>query len=126
MDLYHADPGWDSYIREIKQLPPHVDRRAGIDEIGGIPLGFYRSMGESRGQKEDYRLALADGTGIHIRVYADHYMGHWDKRDPKRDALGHLLHDSPHWLVGVAAASMAGLYALHRYKSGRDCRVDAK
>ena len=44
---------------------------------------------------------------LHIREYADHYTVHVDKADPRRDPIGHLVHDAPEMLAGLAAGAVA-------------------
>ena len=46
---------------------------------------------------------------LHIREYTDHYTVHVDRVDPRRDPLGHLIHDAPEALGGLAAGLAAGV-----------------
>ena len=46
-------------------------------------------LGEKNGSKKQYRYG-----NLHIREYDDKYLVHVDKVDPRRDPLGHLVHDA--------------------------------
>jgi len=63
-----------------------------------IDYGFTRSIGDLQGQIADYRLLMADGKSIHLRVFNDCFKLHWDYRDPRVDPWGHLVFDAPHWV----------------------------
>lgn len=101
MNLSYIDPRWLVMIQTVKLLKPHVDMRIEFWEVGSIPNIFERRMGDGDGQLEDYGYRLTDGSGIHLKVYPDHYKMHWDKRDPNTDPIGHLIEDAPHWIVIV-------------------------
>lgn len=58
-------------------------------------------LGDKRGAKKQYRYG-----NLHIREYNDKYTVHMDKVDPRKDPLGHLVHDAPEVLVGIAAAGL--------------------
>lgn len=69
-------------------------------------------LGDLRGAAHQYRYG-----NLHIREYTDHYTVHTDRADPRRDPLGHLVHDAPEALVGLAAGAVAGtlVYIGHRH-----------
>lgn len=84
---------WETSITQLKP---------GIEQ--GIPIptelelqhnGYYRSTGLPVGQVADFRKALPDGRGIHIRIYNNRATAHWDRIDPSRSLIGHLLADAP-------------------------------
>lgn len=75
-------------------------------------MGYYESSGEPKGQVADYRRALSDGRGIHIRVYSDHLTAHWDRKDPSTNPIGHLLQDAPGWAIALGLAGLALLDML--------------
>lgn len=86
------------------------------DEIE-VPLGVREdlphwveetSLGDRRGAIAQYRYG-----NLHIRRYADRYTVHADAVDPRRDPLGHLVHDAP-LLLAAAAAASAAAYASWR------------
>ncbi len=60
-------------------------------------------LGQKNGANKQYRLA-----NLHIREYDDRFLVHTDKVDPRRDPLGHLIHDAPEVLVGLACAAFGG------------------
>ena len=68
-------------------------------------------LGDPRGAARQYRYG-----NLHIREYAGHYTVHTDKADPRHNPLGHLAHDAPEVLVGLAAsvAASALAYIGHR------------
>ncbi|RMF29369.1 MAG: hypothetical protein D6752_06125 [Candidatus Nitrosothermus koennekii] len=63
-------------------------------------------LGDKRGAKKQYRYG-----NLHIREYDDKYTVHMDKVDPRKDPLGHLIHDAPEVLIGLGAAIGFGLKA---------------
>ena len=69
-------------------------------------------LGDPCGAARQYRYG-----NLHIREYAGHYTAHADRADPRRDPLGHLAHDAPEVLVGLAAGAAAGAldYIRHRH-----------
>lgn len=60
-------------------------------------------LGKKNGAKKQYRYG-----NLHIREYDDKYLVHMDKVDPRQDPLGHLVHDAPEILVGVATGIIIG------------------
>ncbi len=60
-------------------------------------------LGQKNGANEQYRFG-----NLHIREYDDRFLVHTDKVDPRRDPLGHLIHDAPEVLVGLACAAFGG------------------
>ncbi len=73
------------------------------------------------GQKNGAIRQLRYGN-LHIREYNDKYLVHMDKVDPRNDPLGHLIHDAPEFLIGIASAYWGGtkvaseIYKLHKNK----------
>ena len=60
-------------------------------------------LGQKNGANEQYRFG-----NLHIREYDDRFLVHTDKVDPRRDPLGHLIHDAPEVLIGLACAAFGG------------------
>lgn len=60
-------------------------------------------LGQKNGAKKQYRYG-----NLHIREYADKYLVHMDKIDPRQDPMGHLIHDAPEILIGIASGIFAG------------------
>jgi hypothetical protein len=58
-------------------------------------------LGQKNGAKRQYRYG-----NLHIREYDDKYLVHTDKVDPRQNPLGHLIHDAPEVLVGLACAAL--------------------
>jgi len=73
------------------------------------------------GQKNGAIRQLRYGN-LHIRECDDKYLVHVDKVDPRKDPLGHLIHDAPEFLVGIASAYWIGtkmaseIYRRHKDK----------
>ncbi len=60
-------------------------------------------LGQKNGANKQYRFG-----NLHIREYDERFLVHSDKVDPRRDPLGHLIHDAPEVLVGLACAAFGG------------------
>lgn len=69
-------------------------------------------LGDKRGAKKQYRYG-----NLHIREYDDKYTVHMDKIDPRKDPLGHLIHDAPEVLIGLATTVGIGLRACSGKRS---------
>ena len=61
------------------------------------------SLGQKNGANKQYRYG-----NLHIREYDDKFLVHTDKVDPREDPIGHLIHDAPEFLVGLACATIGG------------------
>lgn len=53
-------------------------------------------LGEKKGSDRQYRCGK-----LHVREYSSHYSVHMDSIDPRIDALGHLMIDTPHFMTGI-------------------------
>lgn len=60
-------------------------------------------LGAKNGAKRQYRYG-----NLHIREYEDSYLVHTDRVDPRKDPLGHLIHDAPEILIGLGCAVLGG------------------
>jgi hypothetical protein len=60
-------------------------------------------LGQKNGAKKQYRYG-----NLHIREYDDKYLVHMDKVDPRQDPIGHLIHDAPEILIGIASGIIIG------------------
>lgn len=60
-------------------------------------------LGQKFGASKQYRYG-----NLHIREYDDKFLVHTDKIDPRRDPIGHLIHDAPEILIGLACAIFGG------------------
>lgn len=61
------------------------------------------TLGHRNGAKKQYRYG-----NLHIREYDDKFLVHSDKVDPRKNVLGHLVHDAPEVLIGLACAVLSG------------------
>ena len=60
-------------------------------------------LGQKNGAIKQYRYG-----NLHIREYEDKYLVHMDKVDPRQDPIGHLVHDAPEILIGIASGIITG------------------
>ena len=60
-------------------------------------------LGQKNGAYKQYRYG-----NLHIREYDDKFLVHTDKVDPRKDPIGHLIHDAPEVLIGLAFAVLGG------------------
>ena len=56
-------------------------------------------LGQKNGANKQYRYG-----NLHIREYDEKFLVHTDKIDPRKDPIGHLVHDAPEVLIGLACA----------------------
>lgn len=61
------------------------------------------NLGQKNGSLRQFRYG-----NLHIREYNDKFLVHTDKVDPREDPIGHLIHDAPEFLVGLACATIGG------------------
>ena len=61
------------------------------------------NLGQKNGSLRQFRYG-----NLHIREYDDKFLVHTDKVDPREDPIGHLIHDAPEFLVGLACATIGG------------------
>lgn len=110
-------------IDKVLEVPAHQEIFIPRDDIpDAISLGFRPDIGEPAGQSADYRLALKDGRSVHARKYRRFWGFHWDKVDPRVNAVEHLRRDSPgtYTLASISIGSGvgAGIGALAKGKKG--------
>lgn len=60
-------------------------------------------LGQKNGAYKQYRYG-----NLHIREYEDKFLVHNDKIDPRKDPIGHLVHDAPEVLIGLACTAFGG------------------
>lgn len=73
-------------------------------------------LGQKNGAKKQYRYG-----NLHIREYDDKLLVHMDKVDPRENPIGHLVHDSPEILIGLASAAIGGVkVASYIYKKQKN------
>ena len=61
-------------------------------------------LGQKNGAQKQYRYG-----NLHIREYDDKFLVHVDKVDPRKNPMGHLFHDAPEVLIGVACSIFSGI-----------------
>lgn len=66
-------------------------------------------LGQKNGAEKQYRYG-----NLHIREYHDKFLVHTDRIDPREDPVGHLIHDAPEVLIGLACAAFAGLHVAKK------------
>jgi len=69
-------------------------------------------LGQKNGAKKQYRYG-----NLHIREYDDRFLVHTDRIDPREDPMGHLIHDAPEVLIGLACAAFTGLQIAKKFRS---------
>ena len=92
----NIDYQWHAIVHQVLAQPARTDIWV---EKWRAPhpkqSGFYAHVGLPKGQMADYRYALTDGRGIHVREYDGTYAVHWDEVDPSVNVVGHLVRDAP-------------------------------
>ncbi len=69
-------------------------------------------LGQKNGAKKQYRYG-----NLHIREYDDKFLVHTDKIDPREDPIGHLVHDAPEVLIGLACAIFGGSHVAKKFQN---------
>ena len=69
-------------------------------------------LGQKNGAKKQYRYG-----NLHIREYDDKFLVHTDKIDPREDPVGHLVHDAPEVLIGLACAIFGGSQVAKKFQN---------
>ena len=69
-------------------------------------------LGQKNGAQKQYRYG-----NLHIREYDDKFLVHTDKIDPRVNPLGHLIHDAPEVLIGVACGIFSGVHTAKKFSN---------
>jgi len=69
-------------------------------------------LGQKNGAKKQYRYG-----NLHIREYDDKFLVHTDKIDPRVNPLGHLVHDAPEVLIGIACGIFSGVHTAKKFSN---------
>ena len=67
-------------------------------------------LGQKNGAQKQYRYG-----NLHIREYPDKFLVHTDKVDPRINPIGHLVHDAPEVLIGIAGGIFAGVITAKKF-----------
>lgn len=67
-------------------------------------------LGQKNGAYKQYRYG-----NLHIREYDDKFLVHTDRVDPRKDPIGHLVHDAPEVLIGLACAIFGGTQITKKF-----------
>jgi hypothetical protein len=123
MAAFYA-PGSNALLDQVLSFPAYAELTI---PKGAIPhplaLGFEQSLGEPHGQVADYRAALPDGRGVHVRDMIGEWAVHWDKVFPSFErCVDHLREDSPGWYsvlqFGLVIAGIVLLVLLIMFVAG--------
>ena len=68
-------------------------------------------LGQKNSAYKQYRYG-----NLHIREYPDKFLVHTDRVDPRKDPMGHLVHDAPEVLIGLACAAFTGLQIVKKFR----------
>ena len=99
---------WGDVTRAVLNLPEHKDLKVMKWSVPHpLEAGFREGLGDPVGQKANYRLALPNGRGLHVKEYDHHYLIHWDRVDPSIDLVGHIIEDAPHVLAILGIGGIA-------------------
>jgi len=69
-------------------------------------------LGQKNGAQKQYRYG-----NLHIREYDDKFLVHTDKIDPRINPLGHLVHDAPEVLIGIACGIFSGVHTAKKFSN---------
>lgn len=126
-EIIHKKVDWSIIIKKIRRLPPHHEIKIGKNAvIHPLKAGFrIDSYAIPKGERRNYRICMRNGRSIHVREYSNCYGIHWDRYDPQRSFIKHLILDSP--VVPLVLSSIffillirfvAGKYRLFRFLKG--------
>ena len=75
-------------------------------------------LGQKNGAKKQYRYG-----NLHIREYDDKFLVHTDKIDPRVNPLGHLVHDAPEVLIGLACGIFTGINSAKNFSKNNSKKI---
>jgi len=75
-------------------------------------------LGEKNGAQKQYRYG-----NLHIREYDDKFLVHTDKIDPRVNPLGHLVHDAPEVLIGLACGIFTGINSAKNFSKNNSKNI---
>jgi len=75
-------------------------------------------LGQKNGAQKQYRYG-----NLHIREYDDKFLVHTDKIDPRVNPLGHLVHDAPEVLIGLACGIFTGINSVKNFSKNNSKKI---
>ena len=75
-------------------------------------------LGQKNGAQKQYRYG-----NLHIREYPDKFLVHTDKIDPRVNPLGHLVHDAPEVLIGLACGIFTGINSAKNFSKNNSKKI---
>jgi len=75
-------------------------------------------LGQKNGAQKQYRYG-----NLHIREYDDKFLVHTDKIDPRVNPLGHLVHDAPEVLIGLACGIFTGINSTKNFSKNNSKKI---
>ena len=76
-------------------------------------------LGQKNGAKKQYRYG-----NLHIREYDDKFLVHTDKIDPIVNPIGHLVHDAPEVLIGIACGIFTGVNSAKKFSKKNSNKIN--
>ena len=76
-------------------------------------------LGQKNGAKKQYRYG-----NLHIREYDDKFLVHTDKIDPRVNPIGHLVHDAPEVLIGIACGIFTGVNSAKKFSKKNSNKIN--
>jgi hypothetical protein len=75
-------------------------------------------LGQKNGAQKQYRYG-----NLHIREYDDKFLVHTDKIDPRVNPIGHLVHDAPEVLIGLACGIFTGAHSAKKFSKKNSNKI---
>ena len=76
-------------------------------------------LGQKNGAQKQYRYG-----NLHIREYDDKFLVHTDKIDPRVNPIGHLVHDAPEVLIGLACGIFTGAHSAKKFSKKNSNKIN--
>ncbi|MDC0886160.1 hypothetical protein OAR90_03645 [Nitrosopumilus sp.] len=76
-------------------------------------------LGQKNGAQKQYRYG-----NLHIREYDDKFLVHTDKIDPRVNPIGHLVHDAPEVLIGLACGIFTGVHSAKKFSKKNSNKIN--
>lgn len=76
-------------------------------------------LGQKNGALKQYRYG-----NLHIREYDDKFLVHTDKIDPRVNPIGHLVHDAPEVLIGIACGIFTGAHSAKKFSKKNSNKIN--